>query len=185
MASDYTPTSVTQGFGAEIQINQNFNDIKTAMDKMLSRLQNNDNAMGQQLDMGSKSIINLPSPKLPTEAVRLQDINSLAIKEVVQTLTFSSEISVDIASVTLAKLTLIGNTTLTFTGTPSDGQVVIFAIRQDAVGSRIITWESRVRFSVEIPTLTLSTTPDLLDYVIFRYNADDDKFDLLATNRGF
>jgi hypothetical protein len=185
MASDYTPTEVTQGFGAETQINLNFDNIKTAMDKLLNRLNSAENAMAIDLDMGSNQILNLPQASDPTDPVLFSQLNTLAIQEVVQTLTYAATISVDVETVTFAKLTLEGNPTITFTGTPNDGQPVLFALRQDPTGNRVVTWEARVRISSDIVTAVLSTIGDKLDYVMFRYNADDDKFDLMAINRGF
>ena len=75
MASDYTPTNVTSGFSMEVTINQNFNEIKTAMDKLLNREEPADNALLQVLDFNGNQAINLPGPTLPTEPLRLQDIN--------------------------------------------------------------------------------------------------------------
>jgi type VI protein secretion system component VasF len=185
MASDYTPVNVTSGFGMETTINQNFNEIKTAMDKLLNREVSTDNAMEQTLDMGGFALINLPQASEPTHPVRLQEVNSLAIPEVVKTLTFSTTMSVDASSVTYAKVTLADNATINFTGTPTDGQPLLFAVRQDAVGGYTVTWDaSRARFSDDLSS-GFSSAANKLDYLLFRYNADDDKFDLLALNRGF
>ena len=186
MASDYTPTAVTQGFGAETQINQNFTEIKTAMDKLMNRINTADNAMAIDLDMNSNQVLNLPIAVDPTDPVLFSQVNTLAIQEVVQTLTFAATITVDADQVTFAKLTLTGNATINFSATaPNDGQPVVFALRQDATGSRIVTWDSKVRFSSELPSATLSTGANTLDYVLFRYNEDDDSYDLMAVNRGY
>lgn len=185
MASSYTPTTVNQGFGAETEINQNFSDIKTALDEALSRVATLTNAMGVDLDMGNQQIINLPDASDPNDPVLFKQLNSLAITEVTQTLTFDPNLTVDIDQVTFVKLTLTGNTTITIAGTPNDGQPVLFGLRQDPTGSRIVTWDSRVRYSTELPDATLSTAANKLDYVLFRYNADDDKLDLMAVNRGY
>jgi len=186
MASDYNPTNVTQGFGAEVIINQNFNEIKTALDKMLSRLQNNDNALGQDLDMGTFNIINLPKAVSPTNPIRLQEANSLAIPDVVTSLAFSSTILISTGTTTIADITLEGNAIINFLDTPNDGASLLIRLRQDAIGSRLVTWDvARSRFSVELPAPVLTTDPSRLDYVLFRYNAADDKFDLLALNRNF
>jgi len=74
MASDYTPTNVTSGYEMEVSINLNFTEIKTAMDKMLNRSVSSDNAMQQVLDMNGYSVLNLPAPSTPTEALRLMDL---------------------------------------------------------------------------------------------------------------
>lgn len=185
MATDYTPTTVTQGFGAETQINKNFTEIKTAIDKLLNREIDTDNAMEQDLDFGGKRAINLPKAVLNTEPVRLGELNNLAIQEVVATITYAAAISIDPDTVSLGRLTLTGNTTITFTGAPTDGQPILLAVKQDATGSRIITWESRVRFSTDQGSTAISTAASKLDYILLRYNSGDDKYDVLAMNRGF
>ena len=185
MASSYTPTNVNQGFGAEVDINQNFTDIKSALDEMLNRVTAGTNALGIDLDMGNNQILNLPAATAPTDPVLFSQVNSLAIVEVTQSLVYATNISVDIDQVTFAKLTLDGNTTLTFTGTPNDGQPFLLALTQDATGGRLITFDSRVRLSADITSIVLSVSPNLLDYILFRYNAVDDKFDTMAVNRGF
>lgn len=186
MASDYTPTNVTTGFGAEAQINQNFSDIKTAMDKLMNRLITTDNAMAIALDMGNNRILNLPEANNPTDPVLLSQLNALTIEEVVSTITYATTINVDVDTTTFGKLTLTGNVTaFNFTGTPKDGQPFILAVKQDGVGGHSITWESRVRFSNDLPSFSLSSAPNTLDYILFRYYEDDDKFDVLAVNRGF
>jgi len=185
MASSYTPTNVNQGFGAETEINQNFTDIKTALDEALNRLATATNAMGIDLDMGNNQILNLPVATVATDPVLFSQLNSLAVKEVTQDLTYAAAIEVDIEQVTFAKLTLTGNTTITVSGTPNDGQPFLIAVRQDATGSHTITWDSRVRFSNELPNVDLTGTALSMDYILFRYNADDDKLDAMATNRGF
>jgi hypothetical protein len=41
------------------------------------------------------------------------------------------------------------------------------------------------RFSSDTPSPTLSTTGSDLDYLAFRYNSTDSKYDFMAINRGF
>ena len=185
MASSYTPTTVNQGFGAEVEINANFAEIKLALDEMLNRVASGTNALSTDLDMGDQQIINLPAAVLNTDPVRLGELNNLGIQNVTQTIDFDNNIFIDSTDITLARVTLIGNTTITFTGTPLDGQPLLLSIKQDAVGSRIVTWEARVRFSTDTGDTTLTTTALLTDYIFLRYNLADDKWDVLALNRGF
>ena len=185
MSSDYTPTNVTSGFEQEVAINKNFNDIKTAIDKMLNRIITTDNAMTIALDMGGFTISNLPKPLNPTEPVRLQDVNTLAIPEIVQTVTFQTTMTIAAATVTVIKITLTGNGLINFSGIPTDGQPILFLLEQDATGSRVVTWDAaRARFSDDL-VFGQSTVGGKIDYALFRYHADDNKFDLLALNRGF
>ncbi len=185
MASDYTPVSVTAGFDMEVTMNENFNAIKTAMDKLANREVASDNAFEIPLDMGGFPIINLPQATDPTHPVRLGEINDLAISDVVVTETFSTTMSVDTLVPTIINITLTGNTTITMTGTPADGKPIMFILLQDPTGSRVVTWDgARSRFSASLP-FTQSTTANKVDYALFRYNASFDTFDLLALNKGF
>ena len=186
MASSYTPTSVTQGFEAEITINKNFDDIKLAMDDMLNRAELlTANSMLIDLDMGGKRILNLPQATLSTEPVRFGQLNSTGIQDSVTIIPFSSSISIDVDTTTIARVTLTGNCTITMTGSPTDGQPLLLSLKQDATGSRIVTWEARFRSSVDMGNVDLSTIGLLTDYALFRYNDADDKWDALALNRGF
>lgn len=185
MATTYIPTSIQQGFNQEVALNQNFTDIKTALDEALTRLSSAANAMETDFDVAGNQILNIPSPTSPTDPVRLQDINSLQVPEVVLHLDFTASMSVPADTTTYAKVTMAGNATVAFTGTPNDGQGLLFAVRQDATGSRVLTFDAaRIRESSDVQ-VNFSTAGDALDYFVFRYNADDDKFDLLAINRGF
>lgn len=186
MASKYTPTAVTQGFNSEVSINKNFTDIKAAIDDMLNRAEVlTSNAMLIPLDMGGFTVTNLPAATQATEAVRFGQLNALSVQDVVSTLTFSATLSIDVDTVSLGILTLTGNTTVTFTGTPTDGQPILLRLIQDASGSRIVTWESRVRFSTDLGATALSTTGLKTDYILLRYNTAANKWDVLALNRGF
>ena len=186
MSSAYIVTPVTSGFNMEVTINQNLNDIKTATDLLLSRSDPTDNAMEQDFNMDGFDIINLPAPTSPTHAVRLTDLNTLAVVDEIVTIVYHDTLTlVASAFMTIGDLTLTGNTTVTITGAPTDGRPLLLRIRQDAVGSHIVTWTAEVNWSTDVPSPTLSTSASALDYILFRYNATDDKFDALAVNRGF
>lgn len=83
-------------------------------------------------------------------------------------------------------VTLGGNRTMDNpTGTPTDGQQIVYRIKQDATGSRTLTWGTAFRFSNDVPVPTLSTAAGKTDYVGFQYNATDSKWDCLAVSRGY
>ncbi len=187
MSSDYTPTSVTTGFQMEVAINQNFTDIKLAIDKMLNREVSTDNAMEQDLNIGGFNLLNLPAATAPTHPVRLSEINNLAIPDVVQTLTFATSLTVDPSLMTIADLTLTGNITILLqeSVTITDGRPLMFRIRQDAVGTHTVTFSTPARFSTDVPHPVITTTANALDYILFRYNTAALKYDCLAVNRGF
>lgn len=184
MTSTYIPTNVAQGFNQEVALNKNFADLKIALDQALTRQSTTSNALSADLDVATKKILNLPKPSDPLDVVRLTDVNSLAVTEVVSTITFATSLTIDISAITFALLTLTANSTVTFSGGATDGQVIMLRITQAGAGSSIITW-ANAAFSVDLPLPTLSTTVGLNDYYVFRFNAVSTKYDLLAINRGF
>jgi len=188
MAADYTPTNVTQGFQMEVAINQNFVDIQTAMNKLLNRLITTDNAMSIDFDMGSKNIINLPAATDPTHPVRLGEINTLAIPDVIASQTIvGSVVTIDPNSVTVADILLTESIAIQITATTvvQDARPLLLRIKQDPTGGRTIAWPSNVRFSSDVVEPTLSISGGQLDYILLRYHLTDDKYDVLAVNRGF
>lgn len=84
-----------------------------------------------------------------------------------------------------ASVTLAGNRTMAApTGSPVDGQVLQFRIKQDATGSRTLTWNAIYRFSAgTAPTLT--TTAAKTDYIKFTYNLAAVKWDATSTTLNF
>ncbi len=81
-------------------------------------------------------------------------------------------------------VTISGNRTLSNPTNPIDGQKIIYRIKQDGTGNRLITWGTAFRFGVDIPTPTLSTSASKTDYIGFIYNGTDSKWDCLAVTRG-
>ena len=100
-------------------------------------------------------------------------------------LTDGATIAVNADTTDEGKVTIAGNRTISNpTGTPAAGQQLILRIKQDATGSRTITWGSAYRFSGgTAPTLT--TTASKTDYLGFIYNSDDTKWDCVATRLNF
>ncbi len=86
----------------------------------------------------------------------------------------------------VAIVTLGGNRTIANpSGVATSGQELLFRIKQDATGSRTVTWDTKYRFSTDIPRPTLSTTASKTDYIRFTYNSEDDKWDCMRVVRGF
>lgn len=103
---------------------------------------------------------------------------------VVNTLTYSATIAVDYSDGDVQDVTLTGNPTINLSGA-NDGALVTLRIKQDATGSRTVTWGTMVRFSTDVPQPTLSTAANTLDYLTFRYNEADSKYDCMSVNKGF
>jgi len=83
-------------------------------------------------------------------------------------------------------VTLGGSRTMSSpTGTPTDGQQIMYRLTQDATGSRTITWGAAFRFSTDIPSPTLTTVANKTDYIGFQYNSASTTWDCLAIARGY
>ena len=94
-----------------------------------------------------------------------------AVLNTEDTLTDQSTIAWDVVASPVAKVTLAGNRTIAAPSgtTPAAGQFVSLLIIQDGTGSRTITWNAVYEFASDTaPTLT--TTANLGDIFIFRYN---------------
>ena len=87
------------------------------------------------------------------------------------TLTDGATISWDVVASPVAKVTLGGNRTIAAPSgsTPIAGQFVSLLVIQDGTGSRTLTWNAVYEFASDTaPTLT--TTANLGDLFVFRYN---------------
>ena len=61
-----------------------------------------------------------------------------------------------------------------------DGQRIIWRIKQDATGSRVITLDTKFTVASEISSIVLSTAANAIDHIGAIYNATDDKFEVVA-----
>ena|SRR5687768_10639091 len=102
-------------------------------------------------------------------------------------LTDGATITCDISLGQVFDITLAGNRTITFTGgsAATDGKKIIVRIKQDATGSRLLTWDTIVRFGTDITGITLTTTANATDMVGLIYNHAATKFDVVAFSRGY
>ncbi len=98
--------------------------------------------------------------------------------------TYSSDMSIDVGGYDVVRCTLTGNPEIGFTG-GTDGQKFILELKQDATGSRTVTWDSTVRFGTDITSVTLSTAANKTDRIGFVYNSSAGKYDVVAAVRGF
>lgn len=86
--------------------------------------------------------------------------------------------NVDLGSV--AEVTLAGNRTLAFGGTPYDGQKVRLRVRQDGTGSRTLTLPS-VKYTTTVPAQpTLPTAANAVADYVFEYDATATKWRALG-----
>jgi len=83
----------------------------------------------------------------------------------------------------LFTLTLTGNTTLATPTNGFSGQRIVYRLRQDGTGSKLLTLSSGFRSGPV--TVTLSTAANTTDYLGVIYNEFDNKWDVLALNKGY
>ena len=96
-------------------------------------------------------------------------ITSAKLNYTESTLTDGSTVSWDVSTEDVAKVTLAGNRTLAAPTNATTGQFISLLIIQDGTGSRTLTWNGIFEFASDTaPTLT--TTADLGDVFVFRYN---------------
>ena len=85
------------------------------------------------------------------------------------TLTDQATVAWDASTQDVCKLTLGGNRTLAAPTNSTTGQFISILVIQDGTGSRTITWNAVYEFASDTaPTLT--TTANLGDVFVFRYN---------------
>lgn len=82
------------------------------------------------------------------------------------------------------RLNLVGNVTLTFSGA-NDGQGCTLKLKQDATGSRTVALPANVRYSVDIPGFTATTTASKADRIGFINDQGDGKYDFVSLIKGF
>ena len=96
-------------------------------------------------------------------------ITSAKLNYTESTLTDGSTVSWDVSTEDVAKVTLAGNRTLAAPTNATTGQFISLLIIQDGTGSRTLTWNAVFEFASDTaPTLT--TTANLGDVFVFRYN---------------
>lgn len=96
-------------------------------------------------------------------------ITSAKLNYTESTLTDGSTVSWDVSTEDVAKVTLAGNRTLAAPTNATTGQFISLLIIQDGTGSRTLTWNAVYEFASDTaPTLT--TTANLGDVFVFRYN---------------
>lgn len=77
-------------------------------------------------------------------------------------------------------VTLGGNRTLGNPTGASNGQMLVFIVRQDGTGGRTLGFDTKFRFGDEIGTPSISTGSNKTSLIGVRYHSSDDKFDVVA-----
>lgn len=68
---------------------------------------------------------------------------------------------------------------------PSNGQLIKIRVKQDGVGGRLLTYDTKYRFGTDLPLPVLSVLPNYTDYLGFIYHEVDDKWDYVSQVFGF
>jgi hypothetical protein len=102
-----------------------------------------------------------------------------ALRESWSTLTYSSSITPDASANSRFEVTLTGDTTINIPTNLSEGQVIVYRIRQDATGGRSVTWHSNYRTG-QIPNIEVADGASKTTYVICIYHEDDTKMDMVS-----
>lgn len=106
----------------------------------------------------------------PNQGIAIQKGSIYAIR---RPLTDGATITVDWRSGNTHSVTLAGNRTIAWVN-QADGQVIVIAVKQDATGTRTITWPATVAWpGGTAPTLT--TTASKTDVFAFVRHAADNK----------
>lgn len=103
-------------------------------------------------------------------------------------LTDATTILVDASKGSLFTVTLGGNRTMGVPSNPTEGQMILFRIKQDTTGSRLIsTWTATngYKFGATVAQPVLSTAASAVDYVGFIYNSTNNIWHCLAYALGF
>ena len=111
-----------------------------------------------------------PSAKALTASDIADDlITSAKLNYSEATLTDQATVTWDASTQDVCKLTLGGNRTLAAPTNNTTGQFISILVIQDGTGSRTLTWNAVFEFASDTaPTLT--TTANLGDVFVFRYN---------------
>jgi hypothetical protein len=98
----------------------------------------------------------------------------------------AATIDVDAAAANKFEITLGGNRTIANPTNAADGRVIIFRLRQDNTGGRIVTWGNDYRFRGDLAAanVVLSTSANTIDRVAFEYVTADHKWDCVSFIKG-
>jgi hypothetical protein len=98
----------------------------------------------------------------------------------------AATIEVDAAAANKFEVTLGGNRTIANPTNAADGRVIIFRLRQDNTGGRIVTWGNDYRFRGDLAAanVVLSTSANTIDRVAFEYVTADLKWDCISFVKG-
>ncbi len=115
-----------------------------------------------------------------------QTLTNKAITTRTVALTDGASIAVNCDTTDVGTVTIAGNRTLANpTGTPTNGQKLLFRITQGAGGNFTLAFGTNYKFGSDIPSITLSTAAGTADYIGCVYNSASTKWDVIAFIKGY
>lgn len=102
----------------------------------------------------------------------------------VESLSFDTTMMLDCSVAKMFDVTLTGDTVISFSN-GVDGTDVVVRLRQDATGTRLVTFGAMVRFGTDITGFTASTSASKLDYITLRYVGSSAKYDFVSSSKGY
>jgi len=120
-----------------------------------------------------------------TKASKSGDTFTGAVIPSVSALVDSATIAVNASLGNQFIVTLGGNRILGNPTNAVNGQLFLFAIRQDGSGNRTLSFDTKYRFGTDISSITLSTDANKTDFIGVRYHSTDDKFDVISVAKGY
>lgn len=102
-----------------------------------------------------------------------------------QAITYAATVTINCSSASIFDITLTGNINIGLTSPAYDGQKITLRIKQDATGSRTVTFASSIAVGTDITGFTATTTGNKTDILGFIYNAQSTKFELVAIVKGY
>jgi len=113
------------------------------------------------------------------------DYDQIVPANQVVALTDAATIAVDARKGSLMYVTLTASRTLGNPTNPTAGQKIMIRVIQGGSGSYTLAYDTKYRFSTDLPSPTLSTAVGKIDYLGFIYNEVSDKWDFVGKVFGF
>ena len=175
--------SITNGIGGYFEVGQQFGNGEPT-NKYSLQLKDGTEGLNKVLTSVTSDGKSNWSDTINVSAVTATTITSNSVKVLPVALTVISNTATTNASLSsLFTLTLTGNTTLATPTNGFSGQRILYQLKQDGTGNKLLTLSSGFR-SGPI-TVTLSTAANTTDYLGVIYNAIDNRWDVLALNKGY
>lgn len=105
--------------------------------------------------------------------------------DTLETLTDAATVTPTVTAYSGGILTTLSQSTqfLNPTGTPVNGQV--YTLRVKSTTARALTYDTQYRGSADLALPAASSGSSLTDYLVFRWNSADSKWDFVGRNFGF